>query len=87
MFNSSDLGAELYKTWSNTQRREEIEKLVHGYRSGIPVGILCSMTEAIAGSRKRARKYLQELLTPEERKSAVEQASGGMLEIVKDFLL
>jgi hypothetical protein len=86
MFNSSDLGAEVYKTWSNAQRRDEIVKLVHGYRAGIPVGILCSMTEAIAGSRKRARKHLHELLTPEERTSALEQASGGMLEIVRDFL-
>jgi hypothetical protein len=86
MSSPSDLGAELYKTWSNAQRRDEIVKLVQGYRNGIPVGILCSMTEAIAGSRKRARKHLHELLTLEERKYALEQASGGMLEIVKGFL-
>jgi hypothetical protein len=85
MFNSSDLGAELYKTWSNAQRRDEIVKLVQGYRAGVPVGILCSLTEAIAGSRKRARKHLHELLTPEERKSAIDQASGGLAEIVKEF--
>ena len=86
MFNSGDLGVELYKTWNNAQRRDEIVKLVHGYRAGLPVGILCSMTEAIAGSRKRARKHLHELLTPEERNAALKQATGGMQEIVRDFL-
>jgi hypothetical protein len=86
MFNSNDLGAELYKTWSKAQRRDEIVKLVQGFRAGIPIGILCSMTEAIAGSRKQARKLLHELLTPDERNSALEQASGGMIEIVRDFL-
>lgn len=87
MFTNSDLGESLYKTWSNTQRRDEIAKLVEGYRTGLPVGILCSMAEAIAGSRKRAKKYLHELLTPEERHAAVCRETGGMLEMVREFLL
>jgi hypothetical protein len=86
MFPSNDLGASLYKTWSKSQRRDEIVKLVAGYRSGLPVGILCKLTETIAGNRKSARKYLQELLTPEERNQAIARETGGMNVLVKDFL-
>ncbi|TWJ26429.1 hypothetical protein [Geobacter argillaceus] len=86
MFANDDLGASVYKSWSNTQRRDEITKLVEGYRNGLPVGILCKMAEAIAGSRKRARKQLHEMLTLEEREAAITRESGGMLILVKDFL-
>ena len=84
---SQDLGASLYKTWSNTQRRDEIMKLVAGYRAGLPVGILCKLAETIAGSRKRARKYLHEMLTAEERQVAVAKESGGMQLLIKEILL
>jgi hypothetical protein len=87
MFMSQDLGASLYKTWSNTQRRDEIMKLVAGYRAGLPVGILCKLAETIAGSRKRARKYLHEMLTAEERQVAVAKESGGMQLLIKEILL
>lgn len=87
MFESnSDLGAALYSTWTAKQRFEEIEKLVQGYRSGVPVGILCKMTETIAGDKKRARKILKQLLTLEERKSAIKSAEGGMKPLVKSFM-
>jgi hypothetical protein len=86
MFANDDLGASVYKSWSNTQRRDEIARLVEGYRNGLPVGILCKMAEAIAGSRKRARKQLHEMLTVEEREAAITRESGGMLTLVKDFL-
>ncbi len=88
MLNSNnDLGAALYKTWSEKQRSDEIEKLVQGFRNGIPVGILCKMSETIAGDRKKARKYLKQFLSADERKSAVEAASGAMHPLVKSFLL
>ncbi len=87
MFSSHDLGASLYKTWSDTQRREEIARLVEGYRTGLPVGILCKMTETIAGSRKNARKHLHAMLTLQEREVAVERETGGMQIIAKQFLL
>ena len=83
---NSDLGAALFKSWNDTQRFEEIEKLVQGYRGGVPVGILCKMAETIAGDKKRARKILKQLLTVEERKEAIHSAEGGMLPIVKSFL-
>ena len=56
LHDNNDLGATLFKSWSVAQRREEIGKLVAGYRNGLPAGILCKMTETIAGNRKLDRK-------------------------------
>lgn len=86
-FNNSDLGASEFKTWTEKKRREEIAKLVEGYRNGVPVGILCKMTETIAGSRKKARRYLHEMMTPEERQSAVDRETGGILIVAREYLL
>jgi len=83
---SSDLGAALFRSWNETQRYEEIEKLVQGYRGGVPIGILCKMAETIAGDKKRARKMLKQLLSTEECKAAIKSAEGGMIPIVKSFL-
>lgn len=87
MFNNSDLGAALFKTWTEEQRKKEIEKLVAGYRAGVPVGILCKMAETIAGSKEMAKFYLFEFMTPSERKAAVEKETGALREVAKDFLL
>jgi hypothetical protein len=87
MLKNDDLGASLYKTWSNTQRRNEIARLVEGYRNGLPIGILCKLTETIAGNRKQGRKYLREMLTPDERQAALEKETDGMQLLVKEFLL
>lgn len=87
MFGSnSDLGAEIFKTWTEKQRVDEITKLVEGYRNGISVGVLCKMTETIAGDRKKAKKVLKQLLTQKERTAAIKAAEGGMLPLVKSFL-
>lgn len=86
MFVQDDLGVALYKTWSIKQRRDEIARLVEGYRNGLPIGILCKMAETVAGSRKKGKQLLQEFLTAEERQSAIDRESGGMLLFVKDFL-
>lgn len=82
-----DVGAEVYKSWSNGQRRDEIAKLVQGYRSGLPASILCKISESIAGNRKRARKYLHEMMSPEERQIAVNSESGDMMTFVRGYLL
>jgi len=82
-----DLGAALFKTWSEEQQREEIGKLVAGYRNGVPVGILCKMAETIAGSQEMAKVHLAHFLSAEERQQAVEQESGGMRLLVEAFLL
>lgn len=87
MLMNGDLGESLYTTWNNKQRRDEIAKLVDGFRAGLPIGILCKMVEAIAGSRKQARKHLHRLLTAEERQAAVANEIGGMQILAKDFLL
>lgn len=82
-----DLGASLFKTWSEEQKREEIGKLVQGYRSGVPVGILCKMAETIAGDREKAREYLATYLSEDDRRNAVEKESGGMRQIVSEFMV
>jgi len=87
MFPSHDLGASVYKTWSDEQRRDEIGRLVQGYRAGLPVGVLCKMAETIAGSQEIAKAHLSEFLTPEERKRAVEVETGGMRQLVSEFML
>ncbi|MBK5275494.1 MAG: hypothetical protein JJE30_10640 [Desulfuromonadales bacterium] len=86
MFPQNDFGASLYKTWNDTQKREEIERLVEGYRKGLPVGILCKMVETVAGSQQRARKHLHALMTPTERQSAIEKESGGIQLVVKKLM-
>jgi len=86
MFAQDDLGAALYTTWSNKQRRDEIARLVEGYRKGLPAGILCKMAETIAGSRKKGRRLLLELLTDEERQAAIDRENGGLLLLVREFL-
>lgn len=81
-----DLGASLYKTWSEEQRRIEIEKLVAGIRSGLPLGIACNMVEKIAGGEKPARKHLKKLIPAAERKALLEKESGAMKVFVSRFL-
>lgn len=84
--NNSDLGAALFKTWTEKQRSDEIEKLVQGFRNGIPIGILCKMSETVAGSKKKAKSYLKKYLTAEERQAAIKSADGAMSELVKSFM-
>lgn len=82
-----DLGASMFKTWSEEQQREEIGRLVAGYRNGVPVGILCKMAETIAGSREKAREHLAHFMPPDERREAVEKEAGGIRIVAEMFLL
>lgn len=82
-----DLGSSLFKTWTDEQRREEIGKLVEGYRGGVPVGILCKMAETIAGSQELARDYLASFMTLAERQAAVAKESPSIQLLIRDFLL
>ncbi|MBT0664396.1 hypothetical protein KI809_08795 [Geobacter pelophilus] len=86
-FQNNDLGASEFSTWTEKRKREEIAKLVEGYRNGLPVGILCKMTETIAGNRKKARRHLHQLLSLDERKAAAEKETGGIQQIVKEYLI
>ena len=84
---NNDFGAALFKTWTDEQRQDELLKLVQGFRSGLPVGILCKMAETIAGSQEEARRQLCELLTAEERQAAVAKETGGMKILVESYLV
>lgn len=83
----NDLGAAEFRTWSEAQQREEIGKLVKGYRNGVPIGILCKMAETIAGSRDKAKEHLAHFMPLKERKRAVAKETGGMRQLVEEFLL
>jgi hypothetical protein len=83
---TNDLGAALFKTWTEKQRCEEIEKLVQGYRNGVPIGILCKMSETVAGDKKKARKYLKQFMTVDERTAAINSVTGALTPLVKAFL-
>lgn len=84
---NNDFGASLFKTWTDEQRREEIGKLVEGYRGGVPVGILCKMAETIAGSQELAKEHLASFMTHAERQAAFDKESSSMQAIIRDFLL
>ncbi|RNC72615.1 MAG: hypothetical protein ED859_01235 [Desulfuromonadales bacterium] len=84
-----DIGAEVYQSWSEERRRDEIGKLVQGYRAGLPVVILCTMADSIAGSQEMAREYLASFMTYKERQKAVKSTgkNGELRATVSSFLL
>jgi hypothetical protein len=84
--NNNDLGAALFKTWTEKQRGDEIEKLVQGFRNGVPLGILCKMAETVAGDQKKAKKHLKKFMTAAERKDAVDTAPSALLPIVTSLM-
>jgi hypothetical protein len=71
------IGDDVYRTWSEEQRREEIGKLVQGYQNGLPVQILCQLSTSIAGSPELAREHLSTFLSGKERKAIVKKESGS----------
>ncbi|HIJ97189.1 MAG TPA: hypothetical protein HPP94_15925 [Desulfuromonadales bacterium] len=84
--NSSDLGASLFKTWTEKQRSDEIEKLVQGFRNGVTIGILLKMAETVAGDTKKAKKYLKKYMTIAERTAAIESADAALVPMAKLLL-
>ena len=84
-----DVGADIYQSWNEQQRREEIGKLVQGYQAGLSVGILCVMAASIAGSPTKAKKHLKALMTLKERKAAVANVADAsdIHKIASSFLL
>lgn len=81
-----DLGEALFKGWSDEQRRDEIGRLVTGFRAGLPIGIVCNMAEKIAGGEAPARRYLLSFMSLEERRDAVAKEVGAVKELVRRFL-
>jgi hypothetical protein len=74
--NINNIGDEVYQSWSDEQRREEIGKLVQGFKNGLPVQILCQLATSIAGSSALASEHLSAFLTLKERKSIIKKESG-----------
>lgn len=71
-----NIGADVYKSWSDEQRRQEIGKLLQGYRNGLPLPIVCMMATAIAGTETSARKHIIKLMTLKERKTLLQKEAG-----------
>lgn len=85
MFES--IGADIYKTWSEDQRRAEIGKLVEGHRAGLPLKILFQMASAIAGSPDSARDHLAVLIPADERHKIVTREKGAVQALAASFLM
>lgn len=82
-----NIGADVYKTWSEEQRRAEIAKLVVGYRSGLPLEILFQMSSAIAGSPDSARDHLAAIIPADERHRMVTREKGTDQAVAASFLM
>jgi len=82
-----NIGSDLYKSWSEEQRRAEISKLVDGYRSGVALKILFQMACAIAGSPEDAREHLASLIPGEERHLIVTRLKGEEQVLAASFLM
>jgi hypothetical protein len=82
-----NIGADIYKTWSEEQRRSEIGKLVEGHRAGLPLEILFQMASAIAGSPDSARDHLAALIPSEERHKMVTRLKGTDQAVAASFLM
>lgn len=83
----ANIGADIYKTWSDEQRSAEISKLVAGHRSGLPLDILFQMASAIAGSPEDARACLAVLIPAEERHRMVTREKGEAQALAASFLM
>jgi hypothetical protein len=71
------IGEEVYRTWSHEQCSQEIGNLVQGFKSGLPVQILCQLATSIAGTPELAREHLAKFLSLKERKEIVKKESGS----------
>jgi len=83
----ANIGADIYKTWSEEQRRAEIGKLIEGHRAGLPLEILFKMASAIAGSPDSAREHLAALIPAEERHRMVTREKGDDQAVAASFLM
>jgi hypothetical protein len=77
----NNIGEDVYKTWSEEQRRMEIGLLVQGYKNGLPVQILCQLATSIAGSSELACGHLSSFMPLKERKAIVKKESGSNEEL------
>ena len=83
----ANIGVDIYKTWSEDQRRAEIGKLVDGHRAGLSLEIMFQMASAIAGSPDSARDHLAALIPAEERHKMVTRLKGDDQAVAASFLM
>ena len=81
------IGADIYKSWTDDQRRDEIARLVAGYRAGLPLTIIFQMASSIAGSPDSAREHLAALIPAEERHRMVGKEKGEAQSLAASFLM
>ena len=81
------LGADIYQSWSEEQRRAEIARLVTGFRAGLPLPIMLQMSSAIAGTPDSAREHLLAIITAEERHLIVSRLQGEEQSLAASFLM
>jgi hypothetical protein len=79
--NLDNIGEDVYRSWTDEQRRYEIGNLVQGFKNGLPVQILCQMATSIAGSSAGASGHISAFMTIEERKAIVKKESGSNKEL------
>jgi hypothetical protein len=77
----NNIGDDVYQTWSDEQRREEIGNLIQGFKNGLPVQILCQLATSIAGSSTLASEHIATFMTLKERKAIVKNESGTNKEL------
>jgi hypothetical protein len=49
-----DLGEELFKGWTDEQKRDEIGRLVAGFRAGLPIGMSAIWRRRSPGESRHA---------------------------------
>lgn len=76
-----NIGDEVYRAWSEEQRRQEIGNLVQGYKNGLPVQILCQLATSISGSPALACGHISAFLKLQERKAIIKKESGSNKEL------
>ena len=79
--NLNSIGADTYASWSDEQRRFEIGNLVEGFKSGLPIQIVCQLATQIAGTPALASEHISAFMTLEERKALVKNESGTNKEL------
>jgi len=79
--NIENIGDDVYRSWTDEQRRFEIGNLVQGFKNGLPIQILCQMATSIAGSPALASEHIAAFIPLDERKALVKKESGSNREL------
>ena len=81
------IGNDMFKDWSDEQRRSEIEKLIIGFRSGLDITLVLQPATMIAGNADAAREHLVALISAEDRHAIISAQKGETQTLVASFLI